>query len=103
MNEHQLKLKFCNYFEISHTYKNYPITYENKIPENCVVIPRKTDEGHKNRQHKTSCLLFPLIPEIDFKTSLPIYIYVLWFASEFYLCHISYFPECIQKASELKT
>lgn len=77
MNEHQLKLKFCNYFEISHTYKNYPITYENKIPENCVVIPRKTDEGHKNRQHKTSCLLFPLIPEIDFKTSLPIYIYVL--------------------------
>lgn len=49
MNEHKLKLKFYNYLEISHTYKNYPITYENRIPENCVVIPGKTDKGHKNR------------------------------------------------------
>ena len=77
MNEHQLKLKFCNYYEISHTYKNYPITYENKIPENRVVITRKTDTGHKNREHKPSCFLFPLIPETEFKTSLPIFIYII--------------------------
>lgn len=47
MNKQQNKLKFCNYYEISHTYKNYPITYENKIPENRVVITRKTYTGHK--------------------------------------------------------